>query len=161
MLKRASAVILATLSIPGLSACGSSDEQASTDAEPVFSQQRESDAPATVTKTVDNDESAGKEEDEESAPEAGNDAQSPAPAKGNHKINAGQIGGKCGYTNQGDSIHAGEHTSCEFTGAIFDEAITHTFTYTHTAIRWSMVLITPAFLRRARRPSRLMISSAP
>ena len=30
-----------------------------------------------------------------------------------------------------DSIHAGEHTSCEFTGAIFDEAITHTFTYTH------------------------------
>ena len=131
MLKRASAFILAALSITGLSACSSNDEQASNDAEPIFSQQQESDAPTTVTKTVDNDESAGNEDGEESAPEAGNDAHSPAPEKGNHNINAGQIGGKCGYTNQGDSIHAGEHTSCEFTGAIFDEAITHTFTYTH------------------------------
>ena len=91
MLKRASVVILATLSITSLSACGSSNDQASTEAEPVFSQQQESDAPATVTKTVDNDESTGKEDDEESAPEAGNDAQSPAPEKTNHNINAGQI----------------------------------------------------------------------
>ena len=131
MLKRASAFILAALSITGLSACGSSDEQASTDAEPVFSQQQESDAPTTVTKTIDNDESAGNEDDEVSRPEAGHQEQAPAPETVNHNINAGQVGGKCGYTNQGDSIHAGEHTSCEFTGAIFDEAITHTFTYTH------------------------------
>ena len=87
MLKRTSALVLATLCATSLSACGSDSEPSSTDAEPVFSQQ--------------------------------------------HRSAAGQIGGECGYTNQGDSIHAGEHTSCEFTGAIFDEAITHTFTYTH------------------------------
>lgn len=131
MLKRTSALVLATLCATSLSACGSDSEPSSTDAEPVFSQQHRSEAPATVTKTVDRKEEAGKEGKEASTPEAENNEQAPAPKKGHHNITAGQIGGKCGYTDQGDSIHAGEHTSCEFTGAIFDEAITHTFTYTH------------------------------
>ena len=131
MLKRASALILATLCATSLSACGSDSEPSSTDAEPVFSQEHSPEAPATVTKTVDRNEGAGEEGKEASTPEAENNEQAPAPKKGNHNITAGQIGGECGYTDQGDSIHAGEHTSCEFTGAIFDEAITHTFTYTH------------------------------
>ena len=131
MLKRTSALVLATLCATSLSACGSDSEPSSTNAEPVFSQQHSSEAPATVTKTVDRKEEAGKEGKEASTPEAENNEQAPEPKKGNHNITAGQIGGKCGYTDQGDSIHAGEHTSCEFTGAIFDEAITHTFTYTH------------------------------
>ena len=131
MLKRASALVLATLCATSLSACGSDSEPSSTDAEPVFSQEHSPEAPATVTKTVDRNEGAGEEGKEASTPEAENNEQAPAPKKGNHNITAGQIGGECGYTDQGDSIHAGEHTSCEFTGAIFDEAITQTFTYTH------------------------------
>ena len=51
------------------------------------------------------------------------------PNPGGHSINVGQIGGKCGYTNQGDKIHAGRNTSCEFAAAMFDEAIKHTFTW--------------------------------
>ena len=51
------------------------------------------------------------------------------PNPGGHSINVGQIGGKCGYTNQGDKIHAGKNTSCEFAAAMFDEAIKHTFTW--------------------------------
>ena len=131
MLKRTSVLVLATLCATSLSACSSDSEPSSTDAEPVFSQQHSSEAPATVTKTVDRNEGASEEGKEASTPEAENNEQAPAPKKGNHNITAGQIGGECGYTDQGDSIHAGEHTSCEFTGAIFDEAITHTFTYTH------------------------------
>ena len=135
MLKRTSALVLATLCATSLSACGSDREPSSTDAEPVFSQQHSSEAPATVTKTVDRNEGAGEGAgegaDETSTPEAEKNEQAPEPKKGNHNITAGQIGGECGYTDQGDSIHAGEHTSCEFTGAIFDEVITHTFTYTH------------------------------
>ena len=131
MLKRASALVLATLCATSLSACGSDSEPSSTNAEPVFSQEHSPEAPATVTKTVDRNEGAGEEGKEASTPEAENNEQAPAPKKGNHNITAGQIGGECGYTDQGDSIHAGEHTSCEFTGAIFDEAITQTFTYTH------------------------------
>ncbi|QBZ29596.1 hypothetical protein E4653_06715 [Corynebacterium diphtheriae subsp. lausannense] len=50
------------------------------------------------------------------------DTDDDTPPAGSHTLYAGKIGGDCGYTNQGDTIHAGEHTSCEFTGPIFDEA---------------------------------------
>ncbi|QMV85118.1 hypothetical protein HW450_12460 [Corynebacterium hindlerae] len=39
-----------------------------------------------------------------------------------HTINAGQVGGVCGYTVFGDEIRAYPDTSCEFAAAIFDVA---------------------------------------
>lgn len=46
-----------------------------------------------------------------------------APAGGGHNINAGQVGGDCGTTSQGDEIEAGSNTSCELAAAAFDAAM--------------------------------------
>lgn len=130
MMKRHTSLMLAALSLTMLSACGTSDDSDSADPEPAFVPSDASTAPTTVTETLENtpdstEEKGDKEGDEHG--DAGSDDD--APPAGNHTLYAGKIGGDCGYTNQGDTIHAGGHTSCEFTGPIFDEALKHTYTF--------------------------------
>ena len=50
-----------------------------------------------------------------------------APAH-NHFINEGQIGGNCGTTAYGDTIKAGDATSCEFAAILFDAALASEWT---------------------------------
>ena len=86
--------------------------------------------PATTTETSEASEDSGPAPTLNDAPSEASSADNNAnPNPGGHSINVGQIGGTCGYTNQGDKIRAGENTSCEFAAAMFDEAIKHTFTW--------------------------------
>lgn len=88
--------------------------------------------PATTTEASDASEDSGPAPTLNDAPRntpAADDNTNPNPNPGGHNINVGQIGGTCGYTNQGDKIRAGKNTSCEFAAAMFDEAIKHTFTW--------------------------------
>lgn len=55
-------------------------------------------------------------------------APAPAPAS-NHSINYGQIGGNCGTSSLGHTIEAGSATPCEFAAAIYDAAMSATYTY--------------------------------
>lgn len=130
MMKRHTSLVLAALSLTLLSACSTSDESDSAEREPSFVPSEASTAPTTVTETVEKTEDSTEEKGTENGADHG-DAGSggDTPPAGNHTIYAGKIGGDCGFTNQGDTIHAGEHTSCEFTGPIFDEALKHTYTF--------------------------------
>lgn len=119
-----------------LSACGDASD---TTAAPANEPSATTTATATAS-TASSTKDPDSPDDNGPAPTL-NDAPSDAPATqevadgntnpnpGGHSINVGQIGGECGYTNQGDEIHAGENTSCEFAAAMFDEAIKHTFVY--------------------------------
>ncbi|QGU01817.1 hypothetical protein CKALI_04695 [Corynebacterium kalinowskii] len=51
----------------------------------------------------------------------------PSPETSKHAIKAGQVGGDCGISAQGDQIHAYPQTSCEFAAAMYDAAITLTY----------------------------------
>lgn len=114
-----------------VSACGSgsdSDNNSAPANEPAFS-------------TAQDNSSGAGEAEEESSPdkdtkqphtetvtrEAGPERPAP-PAGGNHNINAGQIGGYCGTSSSGDSIDAGDATSCEFAAAVFDAAMQASYT---------------------------------
>ncbi|MER0089242.1 hypothetical protein ABRP86_11000 [Corynebacterium sp. KPL3927] len=130
MLKRHTSLMLAALSLTMLSACGTSDDSDSAEPEPAFVPSEASTAPTTVTETLENTpDSTAEKGDEEGAEHGDAGSNDDAPPAGNHTIYAGKIGGHCGYTDQGDTIEAGEHTSCEFTGAIFDEAIKHSYPF--------------------------------
>ncbi|SPJ41786.1 hypothetical protein CHUV2995_02616 [Corynebacterium diphtheriae subsp. lausannense] len=124
MMKRHASLELAALSLTMLSACSTSNESASAEAEPSFVPCEASTAPTTVTETVEKTQDSTEEKGAENGAEHGDaDTDDVTPPAGSHTLYAGKIGGDCGYTNQGDTIHAGEHTSCEFTGPIFDEAL--------------------------------------
>ncbi|WKS55877.1 hypothetical protein [Corynebacterium accolens] len=130
MMKRHTSLVLAALSLTLLSACSTSDESGSTEAEPSFVPSEASTAPTTVTETVEKTQASTEAKGTENGADHGDAGPvDDTPPAGNHTIYAGKIGGDCGYTNQGDTIHAGEHTSCEFTGPIFDEALKHTYTF--------------------------------
>lgn len=130
MMKRHTSLVLAALSLTLLSACSTSDNSDSAEPEPSFVPSEASTAPTTVTETVEKTQDPAKEKGAENGADHG-DAGSggDTPPAGNHTLYAGKTGGDCGYTDQGDTIHAGEHTSCEFTGPIFDEALKHTYTF--------------------------------
>ena len=114
-----------------ISACGSGTDFDSNSApanEPAFS-------------TAQDNSSAAGEAEEESSPQKDTkqrrtetvtkeaEPEQPAPqAGGNHNINAGQIGGYCGTSSSGDSIDAGDATSCEFAAAVFDAAMQASYT---------------------------------
>ena len=130
MLKRHTSLMLAALSLTMLSACGTSNDSDSADPEPAFVPSEASTAPTTVTETMENSQDSTEEKGDKEGAEHGDAASNDdAPPAGNHTIYAGKIGGDCGYTDRGDTIEAGEHTSCEFTGAIFDEAIKHSYPF--------------------------------
>lgn len=116
-----------------LSACGDTSDSSTPASEASADSQLTSVAattPATTTETSETSEDSGPAPTLNDAPSdtpAADDNANPNP--GGHNINVGQVGGACGYTNQGDKIHAGKNTSCEFAAAMFDEAIKHTFTW--------------------------------
>lgn len=122
-----------------LSACGdASDTTAAPANEPSINAQVTSaettTTEAATTETSERSDDSGPAPTLDDAPSDAHSTQEVAdgntnPNPGGHSINVGQIGGKCGYTNQGDKIHAGKNTSCEFAAAMFDEAIKHTFTW--------------------------------
>ena len=122
-----------------LSACGdASDTTAAPANEPSINAQgisaETTTTEAATTETSERSDDSGPAPTLDDAPSDAHSTQEGAdgntnPNPGGHSINVGQIGGKCGYTNQGDKIHAGKNTSCEFAAAMFDEAIKHTFTW--------------------------------
>ena len=121
-----------------LSACGDTSNTTAAPAnEPSINAQVSSATTTTETATTETSESSDHtgpaptlDDVPPEAPATQKGADSNAnPNPGGHSINVGQIGGECGYTNQGDRIHAGKNTSCEFAAAMFDEAIKHTFTW--------------------------------
>lgn len=122
-----------------LSACGdASDTTAAPANEPSINAQVTSaettTTEAATTETSERSDDRGPAPTLDDAPSDAHSTQEGAdgntnPNPGGHSINVGQIGGECGYTNQGDRIHAGKNTSCEFAAAMFDEAIKHTFTW--------------------------------
>lgn len=80
----------------------------------------------TVEVTIAEEETVAEvsEPSSEQAPPPPAPAPAPVPERpvSQHTINAGQVGGVCGYTVFGDEIRAYPDTSCEFAAAIFDVA---------------------------------------
>ena len=109
-----------------LGACGSGSDSSSGSApaeEPAFST-------AQDYNSADNEaekKTSAKEKTEsrrtETATEVAEPEQPDPPTGGNHNIHVGQIGGYCGTSSSGDSINAGDATSCEFAAAVFDAAM--------------------------------------
>ncbi|WIM68232.1 hypothetical protein QP027_02185 [Corynebacterium breve] len=93
-----------------------------------------SSAPVTVTSTVVATSEASQDPEtptieEETPTEETQAAPVVEPVDiSQHSINAGQVGGNCGTTSQGDSIRANDSTSCEFAAAIFNSAISAQYT---------------------------------
>lgn len=113
-----------------LSACGDNPDASAPASEASADSQLTSVVASVTASTSEAPEDGGPAPTLNDAPSdtpAADDNATPNP--GGHNINFGQVGGTCGYTNQGDKIHAGKNTSCEFAAAMFDEAIKHTFTW--------------------------------
>ena len=113
-----------------LSACGDNPDASAPASEASPDSQLTSVSASVTASTSEAPEDSGPAPTLNDAPsDAPTADDNPNPNPGGHNINVGQVGGACGYTNQGDKIHAGEKTSCEFAAAMFDEAIKHTFTW--------------------------------
>ena len=122
-------VLLATGLV--LSACGSgSDSNAdSTPAEePAFSTAQDSNSPAGENAEETSPEKETKQRRTETVTKEAAPEQTTPPAGGKHNIHVGQIGGYCGTSSSGDSIDAGDATSCEFAAAVFDAAMQASYT---------------------------------
>ena len=114
-----------------LGACGSGSDSSSGSApaeEPAFST-------AQDNNSADNEaekKTSAKEKTEsrrtETVTEVAEPEQPDPPTGGNHNIHVGQIGGYCGTSSSGDSINAGDATSCEFAAAVFDAAMQASYT---------------------------------
>ena len=114
-----------------LGACGSGSDSSSGSApaeEPAFST-------AQDNNSADNEaekKTSAKEKTEsrrtETVTEVAEPEQPDPPTGGNHNIHVGQIGGYCGTSSSGDSIDAGDATSCEFAAAVFDAAMQASYT---------------------------------
>ncbi|MDV2419368.1 hypothetical protein RAE03_06180 [Corynebacterium tuberculostearicum] len=117
-------VLLATGLALGACGSGSDSSSGSTPAEePAFST-------AQDNNSADNEaekKTSAKEKTEsrrtETVTEVAEPEQPDPPTGGNHNIHVGQIGGYCGTSSSGDSINAGDATSCEFAAAVFDAAM--------------------------------------
>ncbi len=113
-----------------LNACGDTSDSSTPASEASADSQLTSVVAPVTASTSEAPEDSGPAPTLNDAPSgtpAADDNANPNP--GGHNINVGQVGGACGYTNQGDKIRAGKNTSCEFAAAMFDEAIKHTFTW--------------------------------
>lgn len=110
-----------------VSACGTSSDNNSAPAnEPAFSTAQDSDSAADEAES--SPEKDTKQRRTETVTEEPEPDQPAPPAGGNHNINVGQIGGYCGTSSSGDSIDAGDATSCEFAAAVFDAAMQASYT---------------------------------
>ncbi len=122
-------VLLATGLV--LSACGSGSDSSSDSApaeEPAFSTAQDSNSPAGDTAEETSPEKETKQRRTETVTKEADPEQPAPPAGGNHNIHVGQIGGYCGTSSSGDSIDAGDATSCEFAAAVFDAAMQASYT---------------------------------
>ena len=117
-------VLLATGLV--LSACGSGSDSNSDSTpaeEPAFSTAQDSNSPAGENAEETSPEKETKQRRTETVTKEAAPEQPTPPAGGKHNIHVGQIGGYCGTSSSGDSINAGDATSCEFAAAVFDAAM--------------------------------------
>ncbi|MDN8634795.1 MULTISPECIES: hypothetical protein [Corynebacterium] len=122
-------VLLATGLV--LSACGSGSDSNSDSTpaeEPAFSTAQDSNSPAGENAEETSPEKETKQHRTETVTKEAAPEQPTPPAGGKHNIHVGQIGGYCGTSSSGDSIDAGDATSCEFAAAVFDAAIQASYT---------------------------------
>ena len=113
-----------------VSACGSSSDSDNNSApanEPAFSTAQDNSSATGEAEESGPDKDTKHRRTETVTKEAEPEQPAP-PAGGNHNINAGQIGGYCGTSSSGDSIDAGDETSCEFAAAVFDAAMQASYT---------------------------------
>ncbi len=114
-----------------VSACGSGSDSDSNSApanEPAFSTAQDNSSAADEAEEESGPEKDTKQRRTETVTKQAEPEQPAPPAGGNHNINAGQIGGYCGTSSSGDSIDAGDATSCEFAAAVFDAAMQASYT---------------------------------
>ena len=122
-------VLLATGLV--LSACGSGSDSNSDSTpaeEPAFSTAQDSNSPAGENAEETSPEKETKQRRTETVTKEAAPEQPTPPAGGKHNIHVGQIGGYCGTSSSGDSIDAGDATSCEFAAAVFDAAMQANYT---------------------------------
>ena len=122
-------VLLATGLV--LSACGSGSDSNSDSTpaeEPAFSTAQDSNSPAGENAEETSPEKETKQRRTETVTKEAAPEQPTPPAGGKHNIHVGQIGGYCGTSSSGDSIDAGDATSCEFAAAVFDAAMKASYT---------------------------------
>lgn len=122
-------VLLATGLV--LSACGSGSDSNSDSTpaeEPAFSTAQDSNSPAGENAEETSPEKETKQRRTETVTKEAAPEQPTPPAGGKRNIHVGQIGGYCGTSSSGDSIDAGDATSCEFAAAVFDAAMQASYT---------------------------------
>ena len=112
-----------------VSACGTgSDDNAAPANEPAFSTAQDNSPAAGEAEEESSPEKDTKQRRTETVTKQAEPDQPAPPADGNHNITVGQIGGYCGTSSSGDSIDAGDATSCEFAAAVFDAAMQASYT---------------------------------
>ena len=114
-----------------LSACGSgsdSDSDSAPAEEPAFATAQDNNSAADEAEKKTSAKKNTESRRTETVTEIAEPEQPAPPAGGNHNINVGQIGGYCGTSSSGDSIDAGDATSCEFAAAVFDAAMQANYT---------------------------------
>ena len=114
-----------------MSACGdgsNSDSNSAPANEPAFSTAQDNNSAAGAAEEESGPAKDTKQPRTETVTKEAEPEQPAPPAGGNHNINAGQIGGYCGTSSSGDSIDAGDLTSCEFAAAVFDAAMQASYT---------------------------------
>lgn len=114
-----------------LGACGSGSDSSSGSApaeEPAFSTAQDNNSADNEAEKKTSPEKDTKQRRTETVTKQAEPDQPAPPAGGNHNITVGQIGGYCGTSSSGDSIDAGDATSCEFAAAVFDAAMQASYT---------------------------------
>ena len=114
-----------------VSACGSgsdSDDNAAPANEPAFSTAQNNNSTAAEAEEESGSEKDSQQRRTETVTKEAAPEQPIPPAGGKHNIHVGQIGGYCGTSSSGDSIDAGDATSCEFAAAVFDAAMQANYT---------------------------------
>ena len=114
-----------------VSACGSGSDSGSDSApaeEPAFATAQDNNSAADEAEKKTSAKKNTESRRTETVTEVVEPEQPAPPAGGNHNIHVGQIGGYCGTSSSGDSIDAGDATSCEFAAAVFDAAMQASYT---------------------------------
>lgn len=114
-----------------VSACGTgsdSDNNSAPENEPTFSTAQDNSSAAGEAEEESSPEKDTKQRRTETVTKEAEPEQPAPPAGSNHNIHVGQIGGYCGTSSSGDSIDAGDATSCEFAAAVFDAAMQASYT---------------------------------
>ncbi|WP_408935804.1 hypothetical protein ACKFRL_03320 [Corynebacterium marquesiae] len=124
----ASLLLAAGLTVSACSSGSDSDDNAAPANEPAFSTAQNNNSTAAKAEEESGSEKDSQQRRTETVTEEPEPEQPAPPAGGNHNITVGQIGGYCGTSSSGDSIDAGDATSCEFAAAVFDAAMQASYT---------------------------------